>query len=127
MRLLRAVVALGLLAAALAACSGDSDSSSLPTPSKAFCQAAYDYDTNLPKLIGKIDKQTALVQKLADHAPKDIASDAQTYLDAMKRRAAGDKSVVDNPKIETAVDNVNRRAADGCKLYTQNQDGTGGM
>ena len=45
----------------------------------------------------------------------------------MKRRADGDTSVVDNPKIETAVDNVNRRAADGCELYKQNQDGTGGM
>jgi hypothetical protein len=127
MRLLRAVVALGLLAAALAACSGDSDSSSLPTPSKAFCQAAYDYDTNLPKLVGKINQQTDLVAKLAETAPKDIAEDARVYLDAMKRRAAGDTSVVDNPKIERAVDNVNRRASGGCKLFQQNQDGTGGM
>src|SRR4029079_12586513 len=123
---LRAVVALGLLAAALTACSRDSESS-LPTPSKAFCQAAYDYDTNLPKLIGKIRQQTALVQKLAEHAPKDIAADAQTYLDAMERRADGDKSVVDNPKIQTAVDNVNRRAADGCELYKQNKEGNGSM
>jgi hypothetical protein len=126
MRLLRAVVALGLLAALVAACSGDS-SSSLPTPSKAFCQAAYDYDTNLPKLIGKIHEQTKLVQKLADHAPKDIAVDAQTYLDAMKKREAGDRSVVDNPKIQQAVENVNRRAAVGCQLYKQNNDGTGGI
>jgi len=124
---LRAVVALGLLAAALAACSGNDSGTSLPTPSKAFCQAAYDYDTNLPKLIGKIDQQTALVRKLADHAPKDIAADARVYLDAMERRANGDKSVVDNPKIEKAVENVNRRAADGCQLYKQNQDGTGGI
>jgi len=61
MRVLRAVVALGLLAATAAACSGESGSS-LPTPSRAFCKAAYDYDTNLPKLIGKIQKQTALVE-----------------------------------------------------------------
>ena len=126
MRLLRAVVALALLAAALTACSRDTESS-LPTPSKAFCQAAYDYDTNLPKLIGKINQQTDLVAKLAEHAPKDIAADAQTYLDAMKRRAAGDTSVVDNPRIKTAVENVNRRAADGCELYKQNKDGTSGI
>ena len=123
---LRAVVALGLLAATLAACSGSSEKS-LPTPSKAFCQAAYDYDTNLPKLIGKIDKQTQLVQRLAEHAPKDIAADARTYLDAMNRRADGDTSVVDNPKIKAAVENVNRRAAEGCELYKQNKDGSGGM
>ncbi len=126
MRLLRAVVALGLVAAALTACSRDSESS-LPMPSKAFCQAAYDYDTNLPKLIGKINQQTDLVAKLAEHAPKDIADDAQTYLDAMKRRAAGDTSVVDNPKIKSAVENVNRRAADGCELYKQNKDGSSGI
>ena len=126
MRLLRAVVALGLVAAALTACSRDSESS-LPMPSKAFCQAAYDYDTNLPKLIGKINQQTDLVAQLAEHAPKDIAADAQTYLDAMKRRAAGDTSVVDNPKIKTAVENVNRRAADGCELYKQNKDGSSGI
>lgn len=127
MRVLRAVVAVGLLAAALAACSGESESSSLPTPSRAFCQAAYDYDTNLPKLIGKPRQQTELVAKLAEHAPKDIAKDAQTYLDAMKRAVDGDKSVVDNPKIQQAVDNVNRRASDGCQLFKQNQDGSGGI
>src|SRR6185437_8785373 len=69
-RAVRAVVALGLLAAALAACSGDSEAS-LPTPSKAFCQAAYDYDTNLPKLIGKIDQQTAVGQSPPAHPPRD--------------------------------------------------------
>src|SRR5262245_17968273 len=122
----RAVAVALLLATGVAACSEDS-SSSLPTPSKAFCQAAYDYDTNLPKLIGKINKQTDLVAKLAETAPKDIAADAQVYLDAMKRRAAGDRSVIDNPKIERAVDNVNRRATDGCELFKQNQDGTGGI
>ena len=126
MRVLRPVVALVLLAGGLTACSRD-EGASLPTPSKAFCQAAYDYDTNLPKLVGKLAKQTALVEKLAQHAPKDIAKDAQTYLDAMQRRAQGDTSVVDNPKIETAVENVNRRAADGCELYKQNRDGSGGM
>ena len=126
MRWSRAVAVALLLVAGVAACSEDS-SASLPTPSKAFCQAAYDYDTNLPKLVGKINQQTDLVAKLAEHAPKDIAADAQTYLDAMKRRAAGDTSVVDNPRIKTAVENVNRRAADGCELYKQNKDGTSGI
>lgn len=125
MRALRPIVALVLLAAGLAACSGSSEKS-LPAPSKAFCQAAYDFDTNAPKLAGKIDKQTELVQTMADHAPKDIAKDVAVYLDAMKRRADGDKSVVDNPKIETAVKNVERRAINGCALYKQNRDGGGG-
>jgi hypothetical protein len=126
MRVLRAVVALGMVALALTACSRGSESS-LPMPSRAFCQAAYDYDTNLPKLIGKIKQQTALVAKLAAHAPKDIAADAQTYLDAMERRADGDTSVVDDPKIKDAVENVNRRAAEGRELYEQNKEGGGGI
>jgi hypothetical protein len=126
MRTLRPVVALVLLAAALTACSRSSESS-LPTPSKAFCQAAYDYDTNIAKLIGKPAQQTALVAKMAAHAPKDIARDMATFLDAMQRRAGGDTRVVDNPKIQRAVDNVNRRAAAGCELYKQNRDGTGGI
>ena len=41
----------------------------------------------------------------------------RTFLDALQRRADGDKSVVDNPKIEDAVNNVNRRAARGCNLF----------
>ena len=45
----------------------------------------------------------------------------------MERRADGDISVVDNPKIKTAVENVNRRAAEGCELYKQNKDGSGGI
>jgi hypothetical protein len=126
MRGLRAVAVLALAAVALTACSRDS-SGSLPTPSRAFCQAAYDYDTNLPKLIGKIEQQTALVQELADHAPKDIAKDAEVYLDAMERVAAGDDSVVDSPKVKEAVVNVNRRAAEGCELYQQNKDAGGGI
>ena len=126
MRVLRAAALLALVALGATACSRDSGSS-LPTPSRAFCQAAYDYDTNLPKLIGKVKQQTALVAKLAEHAPKDVAEDAQTYLDAMQRAAAGDESVVDNPKIEDAVKSVERRAAVGCELYKQNKDGSSGM
>ena len=126
MRVLRPVVALVLLAGGLTACSRD-EASSLPRPSKAFCVAAYTFDDRAPKLIGKINQQIVLVQEMADHAPKDIKKDAEVYLDAMQRRAQGDTSVVDNPKIETAVENVNRRAADGCELYKQNRDGSGGM
>jgi hypothetical protein len=126
MRVLRAAVLLALVALGATACSRDS-SSSLPTPSRAFCKAAYDYDTNLPKLIGKVKQQTALVAQLAEHAPEDVAKDAPTYLDAMQRAAVGDESVVDNPKIEEAVKRVERRAAVGCELYKQNKDGSSGI
>jgi hypothetical protein len=41
--------------------------------------------------------------------------------------SAGDHSVVDNPKIQTALENVERRAINGCALYKQNKDGSGGI
>jgi hypothetical protein len=126
MRVLRAVAALGLLATGLAACSSNSESS-LPRPNRAFCQAAYDFDTNAPNLADKPHKQTELVQRMADNAPKDVAADARTVLDAMQRVLGGDDSVRDDPKIKDALNNVERRAINGCKLFEQNQDGTGGI
>jgi hypothetical protein len=124
MRLVRLVLAGALLVAALAACSGDS-ASSLPRPNRAFCVAAYKYDKRLPKMIGKVDEQITLVEPIAANAPKDIKADADLFLDALRRVAAGDKSVVDNPKIQHAATNVNRRAADGCDLYKQDPSNSG--
>lgn len=63
--------------------------------------------------------QIDLVRTMADHAPKDIAKDTKVFLDALQRRAEGDKSVVDNPKIMESVNNVNRRAQNDCGLFTQ--------
>jgi hypothetical protein len=110
------------IAVAAAACSRDS--STLPRPSKPFCEAAYRYDKRVEKR-ASISEQIRLVQKMADHAPKDIAEDTTTFLEALERRADGDESVVDNPDIQDAVENVNRRAANGCKLYQS--DSAGGI
>jgi hypothetical protein len=117
MRAAPLLVASLLVAVGATACSRDS-SSSLPRPSKPFCEAAHRYDVRVEKL-APISEQINIVQQMVDHAPKDIARDAETFLDALQRRRDGDKSVVDNPKIENAVDNVNRRAVNGCGLYKQ--------
>jgi len=111
------LVAVLVLAAGAVACSGN-DESSLPRPSKPFCEAAHRYDVRVEKR-APIDEQIQIVQKMADHAPKDIARDTNIFLDALQRRREGDKSVIDNPKIEDAVNNVNRRAATGCDFYQQ--------
>jgi hypothetical protein len=118
MRALRPVVALAALALGAAACSGDS-TRALPRPSKAFCVAAFKYDDRLPKLVGKIRKQIALVEPIAANAPKDVKRDAELFLDALRRLEAGDKSVVDNAKVKRAIENVDRRAARGCDFYKQ--------
>jgi signal transduction histidine kinase len=112
-------LALAALVAAvgLTACSRG-DSESLPVPSKAFCKAAYTYDKKVERK-ASLQVQIGLVQTMVDHAPKDIAADTKTFLEALQRRADGDKSVVDNAKVQTAVNAVNRRAQNDCGLFTQ--------
>ncbi|HXY94043.1 MAG TPA: hypothetical protein VEP49_16305 [Acidimicrobiia bacterium] len=118
----RLAVALVLVASVAVACSGE-ESSSLPRPSKPFCEAAHRYDVRVERQ-APIGEQIQIVQEMVDHAPRDIARDAATFLDALQRRRDGDKSVIDNPKIEQAVNHVNVRAAQGCDFY---QSDSGGM
>jgi hypothetical protein len=110
-----ALVALAMLTLTATACSRG-DESTLPRPSKPFCDAAHRYDVRVEKR-APIGEQIQIVQEMVDHAPKDIARDTNVFLDALQRRRDGDTSVVDNPKIEEAVNNVNRRAATGCGFY----------
>jgi hypothetical protein len=110
-------IAVGLLAVGgLAGCKESSSATSdLPRPSIAFCKAATKYDDRVQ--MAKLPEQITLVSKIAEHEPKDIAGEADLFLDALERRQAGDTSVVDNPKIRTAIENVNRRAGQDCGWY----------
>ena len=112
-----ALAAVALLASTgLAACKSSEDAASnLPRPSEAFCRAAAKYDQRVQ--LAKLPEQIQLVASIVKHAPVDIERDAHTFLDALRRRQAGDKSVVDNPRIETAVGHVNRRAGQDCGWY----------
>ena len=79
--------------------------------------------TKLPKLIGKtVTQQIELVA--ADRRARAEGHRQATRRRSStrcERRAVGDKSVVDNPKIETGGrSNVNRRAAGRLRLYKQN-------
>lgn len=116
------VVVVGVAGVALRPATTD-----LPKPSKAFCVAATKYDKKIGTLTGKdrFTKQIELVTPMAEHAPKDIKRDAETFLDALQRRADGDTSVAKDAKIQAAIENVNRRAAVGCDFYVG--DGTGGI
>jgi|tagenome__1003787_1003787.scaffolds.fasta_scaffold19118469_1 hypothetical protein len=119
MRRAPAIVLVAAIAiAGVAGCKEQSDATSnLPRPSKAFCKAAARYDKNLPTGRVKLSKQIEMVSDIAAHAPKDIEQEAQTFLDALKKRQSGDTSVVDNPKVEKAADQVNRRAGQDCGWY----------
>jgi hypothetical protein len=99
------------------------DTSSGPKPSRAFCDAASDYDDRLSKG-AKLDEQIRLVQRMADTAPAKIKADAQTFVDAL-RRVESDPSVKDDSNVEQAVEDVNRYAAQGCGFYER--QGGGGI
>ena len=111
---LASVVAVG----GLAGCKQTEDAASdLPRPSAAFCRAAARYDQQVQLAKTKISQHIKLVTGIAEHAPKDVAQDADLFLDALKKRQGGDTSVVDNPRVETAVNNVLRRAGQDCGWY----------
>lgn len=104
--------------AGLTACQKTDDAASdLPRPSAAFCRAAARYDQQVQLKKTKLPQHIKLVTGIAEHAPKDIAKDANLFLDALKKRQAGDTSVVDNPRVETAIANINRRAGQDCGWY----------
>ena len=101
----------------LSACSGRAES--LPRPSRAYCEAAYRYEQQIQKQPQpSIDEQITMVDQIAANAPRDIAADAQVFLDAM-RRVKTDPSVKDDARVQAAVDNVNRRTSSGCGFFEQ--------
>ena len=104
----------------LGACSGRPES--LPRPSRRYCEAAYRYEQKIQKRPKpSIDEQITMVDEIASNAPKDIAADARVFLDAM-RRVRTDPSVKDNPRVQTAVENVNRRTSEGCGFFEQERN-----
>ena len=91
-----------------------------PPASRAFCRAADDYNEELERAQKKqeasVERQLPLVEELARTAPRAIARDAQTFVDALKR-VQTDPSVREDPDVRTAVDNVNRYANQACNVY----------
>ena len=119
MRRSAALVLTGFIAVAvLSGCKNTDDATSdLPRPSRAFCEAAASYDKRVTTAGMKLPEHIRRVTAISENAPKDVAKDAQLFLDALKKRAAGDTSVVDNPEIQGAIDRINRRAGQDCGWY----------
>lgn len=112
------VLVAAIAVAGVAGCKEqNSATSTLPRPSAAFCKAAGRYDKQVTTGKLALSKQIEMVSAIAANAPKDIEHEANTFLDALKKRKDGDMSVVDNPKVEKAADRVNRRAGQDCGWY----------
>jgi hypothetical protein len=114
----------GILALALLVAAGCSSERDAPDAPVAFCRPAADYDHALSTK-GRdlpIARQIDYLRAMVDAAPKVIEADARVFLDALER-VEEDPSVRDNAKVRTAVENVNRYAAQGCEFYARRSGG----
>lgn len=108
-----------MLVAALAACSRG-DEESLPEPKPGFCEAAQRYDRRVERN-ASVAEQITILEKLERNAPKDVAADAELFLDSMRAYQSGTKTeraaLQQDPKVRRAIENVNRRAINGCGFF----------
>lgn len=112
MRRLAALAVAALLGLSAAGCGGGDEP---PEASAEFCEAAEAIDDEFGP-DQPIEEQVELVTDLDAAAPDEISEETGIFLDALERRAEGDESVVDDPEIEAAVDDVNRYANEACDL-----------
>ncbi len=111
----RLLLPAALVAAAALAAGCGSEGGNTPKAPLAFCKAASSFDDRLSRG-AKVDEQIRLVQRMVDTAPAKIRSDAQAFVDAL-RRVDTDPSVKDDPKVRRSVEKVNRYAAQACGFY----------
>ncbi len=104
--------AIGL--AALLAFAGCGSGADTPEVSDEFCEAAREVDAEFAT--ASLEEQIELIAAIVAEAPVEIRADADTFLDALERAEAGDESVVDDPDIKEAADNVHRVAQNACDL-----------
>ncbi len=127
-RLAASVALAGILAATAVSCSED-QTSGLPTPKAAFCEAAWNYDHRIERGTS-IPEQITILEKVERNAPKDVATDASLFLDTMREgEHATEKQrakLQEDPKFKQAVNNVNRRAINGCDFFKK-EPGEGGI
>ena len=115
--LLLAVVALGA-----SGCSQKDDTqSNLPRPSRAFCAAAARYDAAVSSKKVSLAQHVRFTEAIARTAPKDSRRDATVVWHAFEKLRAGDRSVVDNPRVKAAIEHVNRRAGQDCGWYRRKE------
>jgi hypothetical protein len=119
------LVVLTAVAVTVAAGCSRGDDAAAEAP-EDFCRAAERFESEIERQSakGKIDtsRQITRVEELVAAAPADIRDEAEVFLDAL-RRVDDDPALRDDPKIQQAVDDVNRFAAHGCGFYERRQPG----
>jgi hypothetical protein len=116
-RLVAATLVVASAALATGCKQGDDVASDLPRPSRAFCSAAARYDKAVSEKKLSLAKHEEMTKAIARAAPKDTERDATLVWRSFAKLAAGDRSVVDNPRVKAAIDHVNRRAGQDCGWF----------
>jgi hypothetical protein len=93
------------------------DLSTQPAPSRSFCSAAAKYDQVTTAKTISLARHVELTKKIADTAPSDTKADAEIVWKSYLKLQHGDRSVVDNPRVKSAIDHVNRRATQTCGWF----------
>ncbi len=121
MRIRAGAGVLAVIALVAAGCSSERDAPNAPL---AFCRPAsnYDYALSTKGRDLPIARQIRYLEAMVAAAPKAIEADARVFLDAMER-VETDPSAQDNEKVQQAVENVNRYAAQGCEFYARRSGG----
>jgi hypothetical protein len=110
------IVALATIAT-LAQGGQSNDLSSQPRPSRAFCSASAKYDQLTTSKSIPLRRHVELAKAIAAAAPADTKADATLVWKSYVKLEAGDRSVVDNPRVKAALDHVNRRATQTCGWF----------
>jgi hypothetical protein len=103
--------------ATLAQGAQSNDLSDLPRPSRAFCSASAKYDELTTSKPVPLRRHVELAKAIAAAAPVDAKTDATLVWKSYVRLQAGDRSVVDNPRVKAALDHENRRATQTCGWF----------
>jgi hypothetical protein len=122
MRIRAGAGVLAVVALVAAGCSSERDAPNAPL---AFCRPAsnYDYAITTKGRDLPITRHIHYLRAMVAAAPKAIEADARVYLEALERQQERPSAPRDDPKVQQAVENVNRYAAQGCEFYARRRGG----
>jgi hypothetical protein len=121
---------LGLLVVAIGAVSviGRQQETSVKKAPRNFCKAAKAYEDDIDRFgqnyITMLDRQIERVEEIAATAPRNVQADAELFLASLRAyEAAPDEKaredLRDDPEVEAAIVNLNRRWNQGCDVFTR--------
>jgi len=120
------IVVVGLVAWVVVT-GGESDRGNEITAPRDFCKAAGRYEKTLERhsVDGKRSpaeyaREIELVEAVVATAPPKVHTDAETFLAALREAEQHPNRKVEvDPSVKRAVDNVNRKFAQGCGIYAR--------